>query len=286
MDAVAELIRALAALAWPAVAAFFLWVYKPEVVGLLRRLRRGSVMGQTFELDQDLERLDKRARAAEKAIPPPDTSPTPRAGANYPDAIESLLADASSSPKLALIALSARLERSIREILASSQDPNEWEHGSLAQNLRRIELPPDVTAAVGEFRSVRNRIVHGHQASDEDAIRAIDSGLTILRALEAVPREIHVVEHPNVEVFADAKGEHKRPDVHGVVLESRSSNGSGSNRRVFPTTRTHFQKGKSVAWEWSSPAWSESWYRDPDTGELEYAWTSAMQFVGRHLENL
>jgi hypothetical protein len=39
MSDAAELIRALADLAWPAIVVFLLWWYKPEVVGILRRIR-------------------------------------------------------------------------------------------------------------------------------------------------------------------------------------------------------------------------------------------------------
>jgi len=50
--------------------------------------------------------------------------------------------------------------------------------------------------------------------------------------------------------------------------------------------QTHFQKGKRVAWEWiTGNKWDESWYRDSDTNEIKYAWSGAMEFVGRHLED-
>jgi hypothetical protein len=42
-----------------------------------------------------------------------------------------------------------------------------------------------------------------------------------------------------------------------------------------------------VAWEWDlSTVWPETWYRHPDTGEIEYGWTEAGEFVGRHLEDV
>lgn len=58
------------------------------------------------------------------------------------------------------------------------------------------------------------------------------------------------------------------------------------SHRIFPTTRDHFKKGKRVAWEWSDHrSWGESWYRDPDSNEIKYAWTGSLEFVGRHLED-
>jgi hypothetical protein len=57
--------------------------------------------------------------------------------------------------------------------------------------------------------------------------------------------------------------------------------------RIFPTTRTHFQKGKRVAWEWNmAKVWPAAWYRDPDTGEIKEGWVSAAEFVGRHLDDV
>jgi hypothetical protein len=70
------------------------------------------------------------------------------------------------------------------------------------------------------------------------------------------------------------------------MLESRSPDGE-TQYAVYPTQRDHFQRGKAVAWEWDlSTVWPETWYRHPDTGEIEYGWTEAGEFVGRHLEDV
>jgi hypothetical protein len=180
------------------------------------------------------------------------------------------------------------IERQARQILASSQDPSNWERGSLGQYLSRLELSPDMREAVDEFRKVRNEIVHGRGATDDDALRAIDSGLKILSAIGRVPRAVHVVYATDLPIFADAEGRQERGDVRGLMLESTSRPDPATpERHVYPTTRTHFQQGKAVAWEWDlSKVWPESWYRDPDTNEIEYAWGEAGEFIGRHLDEL
>ena len=87
-----------------------------------------------------------------------------------------------------------------------------------------------------------------------------------------------------VEVYSDSEGENIRDGIKGVVLETTSTGATSKMLRVFPTTRTHFEKGKRVAWEWNAGmVVSESWYRHPDTGEVNYGWGSSMEFVGRHL---
>jgi hypothetical protein len=58
-------------------------------------------------------------------------------------------------------------------------------------------------------------------------------------------------------------------------------------KRIYATTKTHFQKGKQVAWEWNTGrAWKEAWYRDPDSEEIRSAWSGSAEFVGRHLDGL
>lgn len=170
-------------------------------------------------------------------------------------------------------------------------DPNEKHRKSFriqAEDLAEHGvLPRHLSGSIRLFTDARNRIVHGHATDDPSALRAIDSGLTLLRSIRAVPHEVNVVYHPGVPVYGEAKGTAERPGVKAVVLETTSPGGATKQLRVYPTTRTHFQKGRRVAWEWSfDHTWNESWYRDPDSNEIKYAWTSSAEFVGRHLDEL
>jgi hypothetical protein len=71
------------------------------------------------------------------------------------------------------------------------------------------------------------------------------------------------------------------------MLETESPGGTKKTMRIYPSTQTHFQKGKRVAWEWSfQNKWAQAWYRQPDSGEIEKAWDSSAEFVGRHLEDV
>lgn len=129
-----------------------------------------------------------------------------------------------------------------------------------------IALPKHIESTLSSFRHIRNKIIHGGHVDSAETIRAIDSGIIILRALNAVPTEKNIVYHPGVEVFEDALYKKVREGVHGVILEIQTPGGTTSNFRIFPSTKTHFKKGKCVAWEWDNKrAWGESWYRDPDS---------------------
>jgi hypothetical protein len=138
------------------------------------------------------------------------------------------------------------------------------------------------------FWDIRNKIVHGADDVNADHIlRAIDSGMTILRALEAIPHEINIIYHPGVDVFGDEKCHEKIEGVKGLILETTSPGGTAKSRRIYPTTRTNYEKGKQVAWEWNmARTWNKAWYRDPDTKEIRQAWVGSSEFVGRHIEDV
>jgi hypothetical protein len=266
-------------------------VYKPEVVGLLRRLRKLTLPGGAGgEFDPaQLDHLNEVASAAARSTPPPTAADVPagmRTDSATATAVEDeVLRDAATSPRAGLMLLAAQIERAVREILATSQDPRNWEGRSLRQMIDRLEVSPAVRAAVDDFLSVRNRIVHGRSAGDDDVLRAIDSGLSILRTLDAIPRAVHVVMHPQVELFEDERLSQLRP-VRGVMLES-GPNGEGGAIAVFPTTKTYFREGMRVTWEWNpNLVVGESWYRDADNGEPVLAFSGAMEFVGRDIEAL
>lgn len=292
MSDVTDLIRALADLAWPAVLAFFLWKFRSELKGLIGRVEEANVAGSQFKFGQDLDRLNQSARDAVESL---EAGPPEVVDAEVEGELDPAIRDAleASNPRAGLILLSAELERRVR-VLAAQQgqlfsNPKVWRHRPVTEStLRLLELPPRVLAAVSEFRDVRNRIVHGHDATDAEVLRATDSAMTILEAIDLVPREINYVHASDVPLFADAEGQHERSDVKGVVLRTvRSDDPDDERLRVFPTTRTHFRPGEPVAWEWSHEGgWGESWYRNPDTGELDYAFTSSAEFIGTPLAEI
>ncbi len=258
---------------------------------MLGRLRRGVIGGQELEFDSSLTQLQQQAEeaASEVAALPQGESSEPEAKEDV-DVIRRVLDEAARSPKTALLLLASEMEREVRELLASLGLLGGRQYVSFREAIKRLQeygLPGHVPSSVDLFWQTRNRLVHGHGATDDDILRAIDSGITILKALQAIPHETNTVYHPGVEVYADPQGEKVREGVKALILETESPGGATKTWRIYPTTKTHFEKGKCVAWEWSlDPTFGESWYRDPDTQEIKYAWTSSATFVGRHLEDL
>jgi hypothetical protein len=212
-------------------------------------------------------------------------------GVDRAELVARILDETGRSPKIGLMVLASELERATRQLLAATGWITPESSTSLRAGIRRlVELdvvPPAVRSAVDLFASIRNEVVHGRQRfTDDDILRAVDAGLDILNAIYAVPRERHTVAAVNVPVFRDEKLTERIEDATGVILQSVTPGALNPPLRIYPTTQTHFQIGREVAWEWN-PArqWGPAWYVDEEAG-VRPAWTGSMEFVGRDLEDV
>jgi len=68
MKNLAELLRAISTLLWPAFALWLFFTYKEEIRALLRRIKRGKLFGQEIELEDSLQRLQDTAKQAETEV--------------------------------------------------------------------------------------------------------------------------------------------------------------------------------------------------------------------------
>lgn len=145
--------------------------------------------------------------------------------------------------------------------------------------------PRHISSSLRLFWETRNKIIHGGETDESNILSAIDSGVSILKSLQALPRETNWVHHLGVPIYSDPECTIPIKNAKGVILKSASSSGAKTFYRIFPTTRTHFEKGRKVAWEWSQEnTWSDAWYRDPASSEIKLAWNASMEFVGRNLD--
>lgn len=307
MKNLADLISAIATLLWPLFAFVVVYTYKGEITDLMRRIKRAKLLGQDLELDKSLDKLADDTNAFAASVPElatvtaqneltendsyRDNVEEAQVSQLRPDEIrpvQEILKLASVSPKLGLMQLSAEVDKEVRRHLAASGNLSRHK-GILVRDILTLNapLPGNVVKVLDDFQHIRNKIVHGHEASKDDILRAIDSGLTILRAINQIPVTKHVVYDPNVELYADAYGSQPLLGSRGVILDTIDPHGTRGTQQVFPTTRTHFEKGRAVAWEWNLDlTWGETWYRDPDTGEIRYGWTTAGEFIGRNLDEI
>jgi hypothetical protein len=289
----AEILSAIADLLWPLLGFAALLTFRRQLRDLVPRIKKGKLFGQEIELQDSLIKLDRSAQngATEMARLPaaPEREKIESGGGDDP--VARVMHEATRSPKLGLMLLATELERETREILATTGLLRGRVNMSLREGFKVLDewggLPRHIPSSLSLFSNVRNKIVHGRGASEDDILAALDSGVTLLRTLQAVPKSTRVVYHPGADVFSDSDGATLVQGLKAVILETESAGGTKTEHLVYPTTRMHFEKGMRVAWEWDSKhQWDECWYRDPDTNEIKYGWTSSMEFVGRDLLSL
>jgi hypothetical protein len=320
----AALITALAAWKWPVVVVVGLVLYRVSIGRLIDRtdefeVSKSGLKAKMRELRDAAAQVEQEATTepqdaaalppATKALPPAPieghadielgdatlnaqgTVGPAREQDKLDEYAHEVAAEAARSPKVALVLLSADIERNLRELLAATGWHRMRRVTSIPVGFEMLAehapVSPEIRDAVLKFWNVRNKLVHGGRVADDDVISAIDSGLKILKAIAALPREVNVVYHPGADVFSDAKGEHPVVSAKALILEQTASDGVTKHRRVYPTTRTDYVKGQLVAWEWNmGRKFGESWYRDPDTATIKYAWTSSAEFVGRPMDQV
>lgn len=293
ISSLSELIRSIATLLWPLIVFFLIMRYNDEFRDLLKRLRKGKLLGQEIELDPKVRQLNVTIETAASETPlqsiQKDSGEFQTGNTN---AIEDILNEIKNSPKTALIKLSIQIESELRILLAQSGlldiSPISMRN-SIKLLQERGALPPALTSSLDQFMQVRNMLIHGLDLgeSNENILSAIDSGIYILKMIRAIPHEINVVYATNVPVFEDAECKKIRPDIKALILETKSPGGARTSYRIFPTTRNNYIKGRPVSWHWNMHrSWGESWYRDPTTDEIKEAWTASAEFVGKHLDEI
>ena len=205
--------------------------------------------------------------------------------------ISRILMLAANDPKVALISLSALIEKTARQTLAS--------HGKLGQRtsvplrealseLLRYGLPETLFRAFNIFSDVRAKIVHGSIASSDEAVRAIEYGITLLDALKSLWKQALIVLNPDLPLYGDAELTKPWPpeSVKGIVLE-RHVMGKPSEVLIYPTRQTGYTKGDVVSRDWiPNQSMQKSYYKSPDTGTAELAFEDGKIFIGRPMREI
>lgn len=293
MQEFATLLQAIASLLWPIFAFTALFFFRSQIVDIAARLKKGKLLGQEIELSDSLDQLKSAAESVQievAALPHISTlQKSLEDQAVDQDIARRIISEAAQSPKAALISLASELEKLARQILGTTGQINGRRYVPLKQAIGELNygLPAHIPSSLQHFLDIRNRLIHQGEGSEQDILRAIDSGLSILRALQAMPREISVVYKLNVPIYFDSELTRPIEQVSGIILEVLSPGGVSKSFRIFPTSQTHFIQGKQVSWEWNMKlVTGEAWYRNPDTDVVELGWHSAAEFVGRHLDDI
>lgn len=290
-----EIIKALASLAWPLGTFATIYYFKDELKDVLRRLKKGEILGNKIELSDRIDQLDQTVEVASSSIP---IKQFPETISEDNDSIDNetkrIIEDSIRSPKAALLLLSSDIEREARHILASSgllDGKNFVSFGKMMNMLvERGSMPNDLMGSVKMFWDVRNRLIHGIPTgveSNDDMMRVIDIGSRLLKALKAVPRENKTVYLPDIAIYSDQDCTTLRDGIFGIMLETINSAHDTKAYRIYPTTMRNYKKGESVSWEWNmGMVVGESWYKHPETGKISHAWSQSAEFIGRHLTDI
>ena len=194
----ADIIQALASLAWPGAALVIAYWFQVEIRALLGRLRKGKGFGIEFELDElrdKTEAAEAKAALSSEVGRQEDQRISASATVAERAEVEEVLREAARSPKLGLMLLASKIERAARELTETRlRDSSLRRPRTLREIMNRLVaedlIPPETEEALSLFNRVRNRIVHGHDAEDDEVTRAIDSGIRLLRLLLHMPPEM------------------------------------------------------------------------------------------------
>lgn len=88
------------------------------------------------------------------------------------------------------------------------------------------------------------------------------------------------VLYTDLPVFSDPECRNRIPDANIAVLLPLDPDDQILELDVVPT-RVSYQPGQIITWELNNKrTWEAGWYRNPDTGQVEQAWTMHVEFVG------
>jgi hypothetical protein len=201
-----------------------------------------------------------------------------------------ILEEAVQSPSVAMMRLSIEVDRQLRLLLAANGTLQKYTGQSPAEALDLVAttmtVPEALRGTVEGFWKLRNDVVHSH-VGQHLTIRAVDYGLRILKMLRSIPRRSYIVMETTIPLFSDAEGKNLRPDVRGVTIRTLGPQGGIEHIRIHPT-RKEYSPGQNVSWEWDlgGPGWGETWYPSMPFGTITFAWSAALEFIGRPLEEI
>jgi hypothetical protein len=170
-------------------------VFRPRISEFISRLKKGKLFGQEFELTETLSTLERRAIEGEAKVQALPQSMQQSLILEEEDITRQILHEASRSPKVGLLLLATELEKELRNTLrrlypannSSDSDPiNFRRQMDELMTKQKDSLPAELAQSARLFIHARNRIVHGLEASPDQILGAIDSGLKILRSLKSL----------------------------------------------------------------------------------------------------
>jgi len=275
MSSVSELLRAIASLLWPAIVIYLLIRYRAEIPKLLKRVTHISAGNVGVDLGKAEEiRQEQKAQEAIAEALPVEVAEAPESRTVVREEEPRLTPPTAWDTDLGnrFLRAATEVERELARLTAYSRRPQ-----SGRESLRQMakHLPPDIRSLIDDFAPLRNRVVHMGVEPDE-----IEQATELAEVLLDIVRRVPVVVYPQVELYADDLGLETRRDVVGVVVETLGDE-DRPERRVFPTT-LKYDAGDLLVLDFDSRrSWEHTWYRDPETSDVKFAFGYSVEFTGR-----
>ena len=96
--------------------------------------------------------------------------------------------------------------------------------------------------------------------------------------MPVIPYRVVYVDLP---FYSDRECKKTVEEATIAVLEALDPDGSYPELDVVPT-RNNYEPGQIVTWMLNNKKmWEESWYKNPESGQIEAAWKSHVEFIGQ-----
>ena len=289
-----KLLDVLSQWLWPITVLIVVLLFRKDISIFLKRLRKGTILGNEIELEPYMNQLRKDIdEVQEETLVDTYIENRNEEEANILDKeISQVIEVSKDNLELAIIRLSALIEMETRTLLGSLGATKEKLAG-LQQMFNVLSkkgyLTDSTASALKTFSNIRNLIVHGRKPQNDHAmLQAIDLGIDLLKTIRLIPRETYKVKATGINLYSDQNCKIIRDDVKGVIIETTTPDIQEKYDRIFPTRNpSYYQIDKRVSWEWNlGVSWDNTWYIDNNTGDIKSAWTSSLEFTGRHIEDL
>jgi len=97
----------------------------------------------------------------------------------------------------------------------------------------------------------------------------------------SMPARPYRVLHADLPFYSDSKCEKEVQGARLVVLRCEDPEQNQKTIECMPVVKK-YRQGQIVSWDLNNKRmWEHSWYRNPDSGEVERAWAQAVEFTGK-----
>lgn len=285
MENTINLIKAISTILWPITTLIIVLIFKSPITKLISRIRKGKLFGNEFEFAQEVKKLDSSLEKAKEEIPYSFEN-------ENDDKYLDILNKSAENPEIGVLMVSAELEKKIRQIFSLTGLSNSHSYKNIAQSFDILEksgyVSKNTINSLRIFLDLRNKIAHGVSIDkSNNVVGMLDMGIGLLKLVDSIPHEKNYVYKFNIPIFKDSDCTIPYEKGKGIILETHSANGVKKFKRIFPTTRTEYEIGMQLTWEWSfENKWDRAFYIDPDSNKKKEAWSGSAEYIGRDIKNV